>query len=80
MAAGGRRADKLRYHSVAQDDAGGTFRGGIMIILGVILLVLGFFLNIQLLYIVGGILVLVGVVLIILGSTGHALGGRRHYF
>ena len=51
-----------------------------MIILGLILLVLGFVFGIQLLYWVGGILLVVGVVLVVLGSTGRAVGGRRHYF
>jgi len=51
-----------------------------VIILGLILLVLGYVLGIQLLYYVGGILLVVGVVLVILGSMGRAVGGRRHYF
>ncbi len=51
-----------------------------MIILGLILLLLGFFLKIQLLWILGVILLIVGVVLIILGSTGRAVGGRKHYY
>jgi hypothetical protein len=51
-----------------------------VIILGLVLLVVGFLLKIQLLYILGGILLVVGVVLLILGSTGRAIGGRRHYF
>jgi Family of unknown function (DUF6131) len=55
-------------------------KGADVIILGVILLVLGFLLNLQLLYILGAILAIVGVVLFVLGSTGRAVGGRRHYF
>jgi hypothetical protein len=51
-----------------------------MIILGLILLVLGFVLGFPVLYYVGGILVVVGVVLVVLGSTGRAVGGRKHYF
>ncbi|MEJ3651380.1 DUF6131 family protein [Actinomycetes bacterium KLBMP 9759] len=51
-----------------------------MIILGLILLVLGWLLGISLLYYIGGILLVVGVVLLILGGTGRAVGGRRHYF
>lgn len=51
-----------------------------MIILGVILLVLGYLLGIQLLYYLGGLLLIVGIVLVVLGSTGRAVGGRRHYF
>jgi hypothetical protein len=55
-------------------------QGADVIILGVILLVLGFILNIQLLWILGAILAVVGVVLFVMGSTGRAVGGRRHYF
>lgn len=51
-----------------------------MIILGLILLILGFALGIQLLYYLGGILLVVGIVLLVLGSTGRAVGGRRHFF
>lgn len=51
-----------------------------MIILGLILLILGYVLGISLLYYLGGILLIVGVVLLILGSSGRAVGGRRHFF
>ena len=44
------------------------------------MLVLGYFLGIQLLYYLGGLLLIVGIVLVILGSPGRAVGGRRHYF
>jgi hypothetical protein len=51
-----------------------------VIILGIILLVLGYFLHLSLLYYLGGILLVIGIVLLILGGTGRAVGGRRHYF
>ena len=51
-----------------------------MIVLGVILLVLGWLLGISLLTYLGGILLVVGLVLLLLGSTGRAVGPRRHYF
>lgn len=51
-----------------------------MIILGVILLLLGWFLNIGILTTIGVILIIVGAVLWILGSMGRAVGGRRHYY
>jgi hypothetical protein len=51
-----------------------------MIIVGLILLILGFVLAIPILWTLGIILVLVGAVLWILGSTGRAIGGRRHYW
>lgn len=51
-----------------------------MIILGVVLLVLGYVLGISILYTLGAILLVIGVVLFLLGSTGRAVGGRNHYF
>jgi hypothetical protein len=54
--------------------------GGFMIVLGLILIVLGYFLGISLLYTLGGILLVIGVVLLVLGSTGRAIGGRRHFY
>jgi hypothetical protein len=51
-----------------------------MIILGLILLVLGFLLNISILWTIGIILIVVGVILWILGATGRAVGGRRYWY
>jgi hypothetical protein len=51
-----------------------------MIVLGVILLIIGFVTGIAILWTVGVILLLIGLALWILGSVGHAVGGRRHYF
>ncbi|MEU4192716.1 DUF6131 family protein [Kribbella sp. NPDC026611] len=51
-----------------------------MIVLGLILLILGFVLGISILWTIGIILLLVGAVLWILGSTGRAVGGRRHWY
>lgn len=51
-----------------------------MIILGIVLLILGAFLDISILWTIGIILVVVGAILWILGSVGRAVGGRRHYW
>ena len=51
-----------------------------MLILGLILLVLGFIFGISILWTLGIILLIVGAVLWILGSTGRAVGGRRHWY
>lgn len=51
-----------------------------MIILGIVLLVVGFVAGISILWAIGIILVVVGVVLFALGAAGHAVGGRRHYY
>ncbi|MEL5960316.1 DUF6131 family protein [Streptomyces sp. NPDC047917] len=51
-----------------------------MIILGVILLVVGFVTGISILWTIGIILAVVGLILWILGGMGHAVAGRRHYW
>ncbi|MFJ8661235.1 DUF6131 family protein [Streptomyces sp. NPDC093795] len=51
-----------------------------MIILGLILLVIGFVASISILWTIGIVLVVIGVILWILGAVGHAVGGRRHYW
>ena len=51
-----------------------------MIVLGVILLIVGYLLAVPILWTIGIILVVVGLALWILGSLGHAIGGRRHYY
>ena len=51
-----------------------------MIILGVILLIVGFILHIPVLWTIGVILAIIGLVLWVVGSMGHAVGGRRHYY
>lgn len=51
-----------------------------MIVLGVILLVIGFVAHIAILWTIGVILLVIGLVLMLLGRLGHAVGGRRHYF
>jgi len=51
-----------------------------VIILGLIILVVGFVLKISLLWTIGLVLMVVGAVLWILGSTGRAVGGRSHYW
>jgi hypothetical protein len=51
-----------------------------VIILGVILLVIGFLTGISILWTIGIILAVVGLILWILGGMGHAVAGRRHYW
>ena len=51
-----------------------------MITLGVILLVIGFFTGIAILWTIGAILLVIGVILWILGAMGRAVGGRPHYY
>ncbi|MGD0604114.1 MAG: hypothetical protein ABSA53_11005 [Streptosporangiaceae bacterium] len=51
-----------------------------MIILGILLLIIGFVAGIAILWTIGIVVVIIGVVLALLGMAGHAIGGRRHYF
>jgi hypothetical protein len=51
-----------------------------VIVLGVILLIIGFIATIPILWTIGIVLLIVGIALEVLGSTGRAVGGRRHYY
>jgi hypothetical protein len=51
-----------------------------LIILGVILLIIGFVAKVAIIWTIGIIVVIVGVILALLGMAGHAVGGRRHYY
>ena len=51
-----------------------------MIILGIILLIIGFIAKIAVLWSIGIILLIVGLIFALLGSMGRAVGGRRHYY
>jgi len=51
-----------------------------MIILGVVLLVLGLLLHINILWTIGLIVLVIGAVLFLLGSAGRPVAGRLHYW
>ena len=51
-----------------------------MIILGLLLLILGWLLGVGILWTIGIILIVVGAILWILGSMGRAVGPRSHYW
>jgi hypothetical protein len=51
-----------------------------MIVLGVILVLVGWLAKISILSTIGVALVIIGAVLWILGAAGHAVGGRSHYY
>jgi hypothetical protein len=51
-----------------------------VIILGVLLLIIGFVTGIAILWTIGIVVVIIGLILAVLGMVGHAVGGRRHYF
>jgi hypothetical protein len=51
-----------------------------MIILGIVLLIIGFVAKIAILWTIGIVVAVIGLALVLLGMAGHAVGGRRHYF
>ena len=51
-----------------------------MIILGLILVVIGWLAHISILVTLGVIVAIIGIVLAIIGSTGRPVGGRAHWF
>jgi Family of unknown function (DUF6131) len=51
-----------------------------MIILGIILLIIGFVTGVAILWTIGLIVLLVGLALALLGATGRMVGPRRHYW
>ena len=51
-----------------------------MIVLGVVLLIIGFIAHIPVLWSIGIAVLAIGLILVLLGATGRAVGGRRHYW
>ncbi len=51
-----------------------------MIIIGLILLLIGFLAQITIVWTIGIVVLVVGLILLLLGSIGRGVGGRRHYW
>ncbi len=51
-----------------------------MIILGIVLLVIGFLTGINILWTLGIVALVIGIALWALGAAGHAVGPRSHYY
>lgn len=51
-----------------------------MIILGIVLLVLGYFLVVPILETLGIILLVIGALFWVLGGAGHPVAGRRYWY
>ncbi len=51
-----------------------------LIILGVILLIIGWLASISILVTIGIILIVIGVILWILGAMGREIGGRKYWY
>jgi hypothetical protein len=51
-----------------------------VIVLGVILIVIGFIVGIPVLYTIGIVLAVAGVIMAVLGGMGRKVGGRAHWY
>jgi Family of unknown function (DUF6131) len=51
-----------------------------VIVVGVILLLIGFIAKIPILWGLGILVLVIGLVLMILGAVGREVGGRKHYY
>lgn len=60
--------------------SGNYAEGDVMIVLGIVLLIVGWLLGIGILTTLGIILIVVGVILELLGAVGRPVLGRRHYY
>ena len=51
-----------------------------MLIIGAVLIILGFVLAIKILWIIGIVIAAVGAIFLLRGGTGHPVGGRRYWY
>jgi hypothetical protein len=51
-----------------------------MIILGIILLIIGFVAKIAIIWTIGIVVLVLGLIAVLLGTMGHAIGGRKHFW
>ncbi len=51
-----------------------------MIVLGIVLLIIGFLVKIAIVWSIGIVVLLVGMIAVLLGAVGRGIGGRRHYW
>ena len=51
-----------------------------MVVLGLVLLVIGFLIGLPALWTIGLILVVIGAILFLLGAIGREVGGRRYWY
>lgn len=57
-----------------------TERDNTLIVLGIILLIIGFVANIAIIWTIGVIVIVVGAVFALLGFAGREIGGRKHWY
>jgi hypothetical protein len=51
-----------------------------VIVLGIVLLIVGFIAKVSIIWLLGVILVVVGAILALLGMGGRQIGGRAHWY
>lgn len=51
-----------------------------MIVLGLILLIVGYLLHISILWTIGIIVLIVWIIFLVLGQMGRAVGGRKYWY
>jgi bacteriorhodopsin len=51
-----------------------------MVVLGIILLVVGWLTGVSIVSTIGIVLIVLGVILFALGASGRAVGGRSHWY
>ena len=51
-----------------------------MIVLGLVLLLIGFLTKVAIVWSLGILALVIGVILMAAGALGHEIGGRRHYY
>ncbi len=51
-----------------------------MIVLGIVLLLIGFLAKIPILWSIGIVVLVIGLILLLLGAAGREVGGRKHYY
>lgn len=51
-----------------------------MIVLGLILLLLGWLTSLSILYTIGVVILIIGLVFLVMGSVGRPVFGRRYWF
>ena len=76
----GVKAPRNGYPHVSGIGRGNRKIGATVIVLGIILLVIGYFTGLSILYTIGGLLLVIGIILWILGAVGHPVAGRKVWF
>ncbi len=51
-----------------------------MIVVGVILLIIGFVAAVKIIWTIGIVVLVIGAILFVLGAVGREVGGRKHWY